>query len=96
MELLVAYDIATDTPQGERRLRRVAQACEGFGQRVQNSVFECSVSALRREQLIQRLLQELEPAQDSLRIYRLPEPRGRHVTIFGVEPRFDLRGALVL
>ena len=96
MELLVAYDVATDTPAGERRLRRVAHVCEGFGQRVQKSLFECSVSALRREQLIQRLLEEMEPAQDSLRIYRLSEPRARHVTVFGIEPEFDLRGPLVL
>jgi CRISPR-associated protein Cas2 len=96
MELLVAYDVSTETREGRRRLRRVAQACEAYGQRVQKSVFECSVNAVQREQLIYRLLHEIEPAEDSLRIYRLVEPRENYLLVFGIEPEFDLHDPLVL
>jgi len=44
MNVLISYDVSTETPAGRRRLRKVAQACQDFGQRVQKSVFECSVS----------------------------------------------------
>ena len=40
MELLVTYDVNTTTPEGRRRLRKVAKLCEGYGLRVQKSVFE--------------------------------------------------------
>lgn len=96
MELLVAYDVSTETPQGRRRLRRVAQTCQAFGQRVQKSVFECSVNAVQREQLLNRLLHEIEPAEDSLRVYRLSEPRELNLLVYGTEPEFDLREPLVL
>jgi CRISPR-associated protein Cas2 len=96
MELLVAYDVSTETREGRRRLRRVAQACEAYGQRVQKSVFECSVNAIQREQLLHRLLGEIEPGEDSLRIYRLIEPRENHLLVFGIEPEFDLHDPLVV
>ena len=96
MELLVAYDVATDTREGRRRLRRVAQACQAYGQRVQKSVFECTVNATQQEQLLARLLREIEPGEDNLRIYRLREPFRRHVEVFGVSPEFDLRDPLVI
>ena len=51
MQVLVAYDVNTTTPEGERRLRRVAQVCLNFGQRVQKSVFECSVTESQYELL---------------------------------------------
>ncbi len=96
MELLVTYDVSTETREGRRRLRRVAKVCEGYGQRVQQSVFECVVNGVRREQLVSRLLAEIEPAEDSLRIYHLLEPRGRYTQGFGVQPEFDIRDPLIL
>ena len=77
MEMLVCYDVATDTAAGRRRLRRVAKVCEGFGQRVQKSVFECVVSDVQLELLKHGLTLEMKAAEDSLRIYRLREPRER-------------------
>ena len=56
MNLLVCYDVSTETPAGRKRLRKVAQVCKDFGQRVQYSVFECTVSEVNRERLKQRLL----------------------------------------
>jgi CRISPR-associated protein Cas2 len=73
MELLVTYDVDTRTPEGERRLRRVARACEGMGQRVQKSVFEVVCNSAQRLQLEARLLDIIEPALDSVRIYHLDQ-----------------------
>lgn len=95
MEVLVTYDVNTETAAGRRRLRRVAKVCEGFGQRVQLSVFECVVDAGVLAQLIHALEQEVDQAEDSLRIYRLQEPRARYVTILGKPLEYDQREALV-
>jgi CRISPR-associated protein Cas2 len=96
MHILVAYDVNTTTPEGERRLRRVAQVCLGFGQRVQQSVFECSVTEALYEKLKDRLLKEIDPSQDNLRLYRLPEPKDRFRECFGVQREIDLEGPLVV
>lgn len=96
MEILVTYDVATDTPAGRRRLRRVAKACEAYGQRVQKSVFECTLNAAQYELLRHRLREEIDPAEDSLRLYRLREPRERFREVMGRVPAFDLNAPLVL
>jgi CRISPR-associated protein Cas2 len=96
VEVLIAYDVATDSAAGRRRLRRVAKACEAFGQRVQKSVFECTVSAMQLEQLKHRLEREIAVAEDSLRIYRLREPRERYVEVLGCRPTFDLHDPIVV
>lgn len=96
MELLVAYDVSTESREGRRRLRRVAKVCEGYGQRVQKSVFECVVDGVRREQLISTLLAEIDQGEDSLRVYHLLEPRSRFTQVFGVQPAYDIRDPLIL
>ena len=83
MWIIVCYDVNTETSAGRRRLRRVAQVCKNFGQRVQKSVFECQVDEMKFEQLRRRLLKEVELELDNLRIYRLTEPRDKHVEEFG-------------
>ncbi|MCS6805833.1 MAG: CRISPR-associated endonuclease Cas2 [Acidobacteriota bacterium] len=96
MDVLVAYDVATDTKAGERRLRQVAQICKDFGQRVQKSVFECSVNDMQLEQLRHRLLQCMDQQKDSLRIYRLVEPRERYVEVYGKSDYVDFDAPLVV
>lgn len=96
MEILVAYDVSTETAEGERRLRRVAKVCEAYGQRVQKSVFECVLSAADLERLKHRLTGVIDPKEDSLRIYRLLEPRERYVQVMGRRPTYDLHDPLVL
>jgi CRISPR-associated protein Cas2 len=96
MRILVAYDVCTTTPQGERRLRRVATVCMGFGQRVQKSVFECSVTEVQFEKLRRRLLQEVNLDEDNLRIYRLPENLEQFREIYGRKPDMDFEGPLVI
>jgi CRISPR-associated protein Cas2 len=95
MEILVTYDVTTDSPEGRRRLRRVAKVCEAFGQRVQYSVFECIVNPAQFEQLKHQLEREIEPKEDSLRVYRLQEPRERYVQVLGREQAYDLHDPLV-
>jgi len=95
LEILVAYDVSTETAAGRRRLRHVANACLAFGQRVQQSVFECSLSPENLERLEHRLLRIIEQNEDSLRIYRLLEPRERHIRIHGKRPDVDFHGPLI-
>lgn len=73
MDLLLAYDVATTTVEGQRRLRRVAKICEGFGVRVQQSVFELVLNPHELPLLLHRLDREIDFAQDNIRIYRLDE-----------------------
>jgi CRISPR-associated protein Cas2 len=95
MEILVVYDVATDDADGRRRLRRVAQVCEAYGQRVQNSVFECVLSDTNMEMLVARLRAEMDETVDSIRIYRLREPLAEHLLTYGARPPFDQRDTLV-
>jgi CRISPR-associated protein Cas2 len=95
MRILITYDVNTTTPEGERRLRRVAQACVDYGQRVQQSVFECSLTQSQMEQLRDRLLGEIDPGLDSLRIYRLPEAVETIREVHGVIRDIDFAEPLV-
>lgn len=96
MDVLVTYDVATETADGRRRLRKVAEACLGFGQRVQKSVFECSLSEMQLEQLRHRLLAIVDEREDSLRIYRLPPVRSRYLWSYGVSHEIDMKGPLIV
>jgi CRISPR-associated protein Cas2 len=96
MLVLVCYDVNTETKAGRRRLRRVARTCEGVGQRVQQSVFECQVDTAKFEELERKLLAEIDPELDCLRLYRLPETRGFEVREHGSFKAVDFDGPLVL
>jgi len=96
MEILVTYDVKTESAEGRRRLRRVAKICERFGQRVQFSVFECLVDAAHLALLIHALEKVIDTGEDSLRIYRLQEPRARHLTVLGRTLAYDQREPLIL
>lgn len=71
MMILVTYDVETMTAAGRRRLRRVAKQCVNFGQRVQNSVFECVVDPAQLTELKHRLLEIIDLEKDSLRFYHM-------------------------
>ena len=96
MDILVTYDVNTMSTEGRRRLRRVAKVCEGFGQRVQLSVFECRVTDTQLERLKQRLLDEIDDQEDSLRLYRLRGGREDVVDAFGRDTYRDFDEPLVL
>lgn len=95
MMVLITYDVSTESDGGKRRLRRVARACQDYGQRVQLSVFECNLDPAQLVKLKARLLKEIDAATDSLRFYHLGanwKPRVEHV---GAKPTLDLDGPLV-
>lgn len=96
MLIIVSYDVSTETSAGRRRLRRVARVCEGMGQRVQKSVFECRVDAMQFDELERRLLEEIDVREDCLRFYRLTEPVELHVREYGKFKAVNFAGPLVL
>jgi CRISPR-associated protein Cas2 len=96
MFVLVTYDVATVEKAGQRRLRRVARACEDYGTRVQKSVFECQVGQKEWVQLRQRLLCEIKADADSLRFYFLDEKAVLRTEHHGVGKPVDLTEPLVL
>ena len=96
MEVLVAYDVSTETRAGQRRLRRVANVCLAYGQRVQRSVFECRVSEAQLEEMEDKLLREIDQRDDQLRIYRLAGARERYVKVYGELPPNDFREPLII
>ncbi len=96
MLVLVSYDVQTTTPAGRRRLRRVAKACQDWGQRVQYSVFECEVDPAQWAVLKGRLLKEIDPDSDSLRFYYLGANARRRVEHVGAKPAVDLDGPLIV
>jgi CRISPR-associated protein Cas2 len=95
MLVLVTYDVSTVSEGGRRRLRRVAKACSDFGQRVQNSVFECEVDPAQWARLRNRLLELIELSEDSLRFYFLGSTWKGRVEHHGAKPSIDLEGPLI-
>jgi len=96
MMVLVTYDVSTRDETGERRLRRVARLCENYGQRVQNSVFECLVDPAQWVVLRAGLLKEASLTQDSLRFYFLGAEWKRRVEHIGAKSAYDPEGPLIL
>ena len=71
MLVVITYDVNTENAAGQRRLRKIAKQCVNYGQRVQNSVFECSVDAAQYRMLKAALCELMDPKVDSLRFYKL-------------------------
>ncbi len=95
MDIVVAYDIATESPTGRRRLRKVAQLCLNYGQRVQYSVFECRVSEIELHKLKTALLDVIIPREDNVRIYRLSGPHDDCVWSKGINRYVDFDNPLI-
>ena len=96
MEILVTYDVVTETEDGKRRLRRIVQVCKNYGQRVQKSVFECNVNEMQYEKMIEHLRECIEEKEDNLRIYRLREPKNRFVKSYGVDKVIEFEAPLIV
>lgn len=96
MLVLVTYDVNTETPAGRRRLRQVAKSCEDYGQRVQNSVFECLIDPAQWVALKTLLEGMIDPATDSLRYYFLGSNWKRRVEHVGAKPTYDPQGPLIV
>ena len=95
MYYLVTYDVNTEDKAGRNRLRKVAKACEGFGQRAQKSVFECDLEEKHFERFKAKLLKIIDEETDSLRFYRLMEPLEKHRETYGVNLVLDLNDPVV-
>lgn len=91
MMVLVSYDVSTVDKRGQTRLRKVAKTCLDYGQRVQNSVFECDVDPAQLVELKNRLETIINPEEDSLRYYDLGSNWQRRVKHIGAKPKLDLR-----
>lgn len=96
MHLLLTYDISTKEKAGERRLRRAAKIALDYGQRVQNSVFECKVDPAQFVELKAKLLELLDHSQDSIRFYNLGAEWDRRVEHHGIKPSTNPDGPLIL
>ena len=96
MMVLVTYDVNTETKEGRARLRRVAKECENFGQRVQNSVFECQVDPAQWANLRFRLLDIIDPDKDSLRFYFLGKNWRPRIEHQGAKEGYDPDGPLIV
>lgn len=95
MMVLITYDVNTETRAGRKRLRKVARQCQAYGQRVQNSVFECLVDAGQMRQLKHLLVELIDPEKDSLRFYYLGNQWRDRVEHVGAKPSIDLEGPLI-
>lgn len=96
MMVLVTYDVNTESDGGKRRLRRVARVCTNYGQRVQNSVFECLVDPAQFAELRHAIRDIIEPERDSIRFYFLGKEWRRRVEHIGAKPAYDPEGPLVI
>jgi len=95
MMVLVTYDVNTVTPEGQRRLRQVAKECKDYGQRVQNSVFECMVDPAQFFNLRQSLIEIMDQEVDSLRFYFLGDNWQKRVEHYGAKKGYDPEGMLI-
>lgn len=96
MLVLITYDVNTETAAGRRRLRKVAKECVNYGQRVQNSVFECDLDAARLETVKHKLQQLIDPHTDSVRLYNLGNTYAPKITHYGVKAAYDPESLLII
>jgi CRISPR-associated protein Cas2 len=95
MMVLITYDVNTETGAGKRRLRKVSKNCQDYGQRVQNSVFECIIDSAQLKQLQHVLQKIIDPQVDSLRFYYLGDKWKNRVEHIGAKPSIDLEGTII-
>ncbi len=94
--MLITYDVSTMKSSGKTRLRKLAKECVNHGQRVQNSVFECSLDASELLLLKNKLLKIINESEDSLRFYYLGNNYKTKIEHFGIKDNYDPEGVLML
>ena len=95
MMVLITYDVKTETEAGKSRLRRVSKKCQDYGQRVQNSVFECIIDPAQLKQLQDALNKIIDPEVDSLRFYYLGNNWKHRVEHAGAKESIDLEETII-
>lgn len=96
MLVLITYDVSTQDAAGKSRLRKVAKECVNYGQRVQNSVFECILDSSQLLLLKNRLVSLINEKEDSLRFYYLGNKYQTKVEHFGIKTSYDAEGTLMI
>ena len=96
MLVLITYDVRTENAAGRKRLRRVAKECVNYGQRVQNSVFECDLDAAQYELVKHKLEALIDPRRDSIRFYNLGNNYRPKIIHVGVKESYDPEGTLMV
>lgn len=96
MLILITYDVSTETNAGKKRLNKVAKYCLKYGQRVQNSVFECSLNAAQFRTVVNDLENLISVDEDSIRFYNLGDNYQNKITHIGVKDSYDPEGLLLL
>ena len=96
MLMLVSYDVSTITQAGKTRLRRIAKACQNWGIRVQNSVFECNLNPAQWIQLKAELERIFDPETDSLRYYNLGDNYSTRIEHVGAKFALDVEKPLII
>lgn len=96
MLMLVSYDVSTVTTTGKNRLRRIAKACQNWGIRVQNSVFECNVNPAQWIQLKAELERIFDPETDSLRYYNLGDNYSTRIEHVGAKIALDVEKPIII
>lgn len=96
MYILVTYDVQTSDSAGRKRLRKIAKTCLNYGQRVQNSVFECKVDESEYLLMKSEIIKEIDAAKDSVRFYRLGTKYKEKIEHFGTKEPYDFEDAFVI
>lgn len=96
MLVLITYDVNTEDAAGRKRLRQIAKKCTDYGQRVQNSVFECLLDAAQCRSLQAKLLTIMNSEKDSLRFYYLGNQYEKKVEHFGCKNTYLPDDTLIL
>lgn len=96
MYILITYDVDTTDKSGQRRLRKVAKACVNYGQRVQNSVFECELTDVQFCLLKEQIRNIIDKDVDSVRFYHLNRNEKRRVEIIGMETAYNVDDAIII
>lgn len=96
MLVVITYDVNTETAAGQKRLRQIAKICVNYGQRVQNSVFECLVDAGQCRELQAKLLKIMDADADSLRFYYLGNHYSTKIAHFGKNAGYAPEGVLMV
>ena len=96
MLVLITYDISTESTGGRKRLSKIAKECTNYGQRVQNSVFECILDYSQALMLKKKLVSIMDPSVDSLRLYYLGNKYDNKVEHFGAKTTYNAEGPLIV
>jgi len=95
MMVLITYDVDTTTYDGQKRLHKVAKACVNYGQRVQESVFECVLEPYQYTELKDKLKSIMNIEKDSIRFYNLGSNWKRRVEHLGAKKPYDPEGVII-